>query len=57
MTARYHDAIVIDGLVITRFSRAIFEDMRKGGITAANCTCSVWHDFRATMANVAIWKR
>ncbi|MGI9425951.1 MAG: dipeptidase [Hyphomicrobiaceae bacterium] len=57
MSAKYDDAILIDGLVIARFSRAVFEDMRKGGITAANCTCSVWHDFRATMANIAQWKR
>lgn len=57
MPAKHHDAILIDGLVIARFSRAVFEDMRKGGITAANCTCSVWHDFRATMANIAQWKR
>ncbi len=57
MTNSYDDAIVIDGLVIANFSRAIFEDMVKGGITAANCTCCVWHDFRATMANIAQWKR
>lgn len=56
MATDYTDAIFIDGLVIARFSRAVFEDMRKGGITAANCTCSVWHDFRATMANLAQWK-
>ena len=57
MSARYDDATLIDGLVIARFSRSVFEDMRKGGITAANCTCSIWHDFRATMANIAEWKR
>ena len=57
MLTQYDDAILIDGLVIARFSRDVFEDMRKGGITAANCTCSVWHDFRATMANIAQWKR
>ena len=51
------DAVLIDGLVIARFSRTVFEDMRRGGITAANCTCCVWHDFRTTMANVAQWKR
>ena len=56
MSAQYDDAVLIDGLVISRFSRAVFEDMRKGGITAANCTCSVWHDFRGTMANIAQWK-
>ncbi|MGI9477035.1 MAG: membrane dipeptidase [Hyphomicrobiaceae bacterium] len=57
MAAQLDDAVLIDGLVIADFSRAIFEDMRKGGITAANCTCSVWHDFRATMANIAQWKQ
>ena len=57
MPASLDDAVRIDGLVIARFSRAVFEDMRKGGITAANCTCCVWHDFRTTMANVAQWKR
>lgn len=57
MPSSLDDAVLIDGLVIARFSRAVFEDMRKGGITAANCTCCVWHDFRATMANIAQWKR
>ena len=57
MPSGLDDTVRIDGLVIARFSRAVFEDMRQGGITAANCTCCVWHDFRATMANVAQWKR
>ncbi|MGE4218032.1 MAG: dipeptidase [Alphaproteobacteria bacterium] len=57
MSNLHDDAILIDGLAIARFSRAVFEDMRKGGLTAANCTCSVWHGFRETMANVAQWKR
>jgi membrane dipeptidase len=56
MSAQYDDAILIDGLAIARFSRAVFEDMRKGGITAANCTCSVWDDFQGTMSNIAQWK-
>jgi membrane dipeptidase len=57
MPERYDDAILIDGLVVANFSRAVFEDMHKAGLAAANCTCSVWHDFRATMANIARWKR
>ena len=52
----HRDAIVIDGLIVSNFSRSVFEDMRRGGITAANCTCSVWEDFRGSMANVARWK-
>ncbi|HMK69099.1 MAG TPA: dipeptidase [Stellaceae bacterium] len=51
------DMIVIDGLIISRWSRAVFEDMRRGGLTAANCTCSVWEGFAATMRNIAEWKR
>ena len=53
-----HDSLVlIDGLIISRFSRAVFEDMRRGGLTAANCTCSVWDGFEATMRNIADWHR
>ncbi len=53
----HESAIVIDGLVISRWSRAVFEDMRRGGLTAANCTCSVWQGFRDTMLAVAEWRR
>ncbi len=31
--------------------------MRKGGLTAANCTCSIWEGFADTMRNIALWKR
>ena len=52
-----HDgAIVIDGLVISRWSREVFEAMRRGGLTAANCTCSVWEGLRGTMENLAAWR-
>lgn len=46
---------VIDGLIIARWGREIFEDMRRGGITAANCTCSVWEGVEGTLANIAEW--
>jgi hypothetical protein len=45
------------GLVISKWSRAVFADMRKGGLTAANCTCSIWEGFTDTMRNIAQWKR
>src|SRR4051812_17865845 len=48
--SKLHDnAAVIDGLIIANFTREVFEDMRKGGLTAANCTCSVWENFRGSM--------
>ena len=56
-TNLHESTIVIDGLIIADFKRDVFEDMRRGGITAANCTCSVWENFRGSMDNVARWKR
>lgn len=57
MADLHADMIVIDGLIISKWSRSVFEDMRRGGLTAANCTCSVWEGFEATMRNIADWKR
>jgi len=38
MAASLHQtSLVIDGLIISDFGRPVFEDMRKGGLTAANC--------------------
>ena len=53
----HNHALVIDGLVISNWSRNIFADMRKGGLTAANCTCSIWEGIRGSMDNIAAWKR
>lgn len=53
--ANLDDAIIVDGLVISKFSRTLFEDMIRGGITAANCTCSIWHNFSETMSNISQW--
>lgn len=58
MTAQLHrDALVVDGLNISKWSPAVFADMRRGGITAVNCTCSVWEGGQDTMRNIAQWKR
>lgn len=53
----HKSAIVIDGLVVSRWSREVFEDMHRGGLTAANCTCSIWEGLRDTMINIGRWKR
>lgn len=53
----HRDAVVVDGLIIADWSRAVFEDMRRGGLSAANCTCCVWENFRGAMDNLAAWKR
>jgi membrane dipeptidase len=57
MSSNLHErSIIIDGLIISNFGRDVFEDMRKGGLTAANCTCCVWEGFTETMRNVMRWK-
>jgi len=58
MTAGLHDSLAIfDGLIIAKWSRPVFVDMRWGGLTGANCTCSVWENFTDTMRNIAAWNR
>jgi membrane dipeptidase len=57
MSTNLHQSlIVIDGLIVSKFGPDIFHAMRKGGITAANCTCSVWEDFPTSMKAIAQWK-
>jgi membrane dipeptidase len=51
------DSLVIDGLIISRWDRSVFEDMHKGGLSAANCTVSVWEGFKDTVSNIAAMKK
>ena len=57
MAGLHQDLVLFDGLIVSRWSRSVFEDMRRGGLTAANCTCCVWEGFQATMDNIGVWKR
>ncbi len=52
----HQSTVVFDGLIIANWGRDVFEDMRRGGLTAANCTCAVWEGFQDTMDNIAVWK-
>ena len=57
MPNHLHDeSVIIDGLIVSNFGPEIFRAMRKGGITAANCTCSIWEGFPTTMRAIAQWK-
>ena len=49
----HDESIIIDGLIIAKWERELFEDMRRGGLTAANCTVSVWENFTRTVDNIA----
>jgi membrane dipeptidase len=57
MTSLHDDLIVFDGLIISDWGRPVFEDMRRGGVTGANCTTCVWEDAAGTMRNIAQWNR
>ncbi|MGE0425734.1 MAG: membrane dipeptidase, partial [Reyranellaceae bacterium] len=52
----HRDAVVVDGVIVASFGREVFQAMKDGGLTAANCTCSIWEDFPTTMKAVARWK-
>jgi len=54
--ALHDELIVFDGLIVSNFRPDIFRAMKAGGITAANCTCSVWEDFPTSMKALAQWK-
>lgn len=56
MNSIHEQSIVIDGLIISKWDRAVFEDMQRGGLTAANCTVSVWEGFQETVGNIADMK-
>ena len=52
--AVFDDAIVIDGLDVSDFSRPeVLEDLSAGGVTAINATAVVWEDFEQALENRA----
>lgn len=51
----YEKAIVMDGLIISNWSGELFREMQQSGLTAANCTCSVWENFGDTVDNLVAW--
>jgi hypothetical protein len=53
MPSLHDKTIIIDGLIVSNFGPEIFRAMRAGGITAANCTCSIWEDFPTSMRAIA----
>ena len=51
----YPRAIVVDGLIISKWSEDVFRAMNESGLTVANCTCSVWENFEDTVRNLVEW--
>jgi membrane dipeptidase len=55
--AVHETATVIDCLEISNWSETVFQNMRRGGLTAVNCTCSILEDFRQTVKNIVWWRK
>ena len=55
--ALHTESVVIDGLIVSRWSRNLFESMHKGGLTTVNCTCGIWEGFEPSMRAIAQWKQ
>ena len=53
----HEEAIIIDGLVIAKQDRPVFEAMRGGGHIAIKCTCAVWEGPANALAKIAEWER
>jgi len=49
--------LLIDGLQYANWSRAIFEQMRRGGVSAVHVTIAYWEGCRETLSNVGHWNR
>lgn len=50
-------AIIIDGLEVSNWSRSVFQNMNKGGLTAVNATIAIIENFTQTMENIAWWQK
>ncbi|MDX3926196.1 MAG: dipeptidase [Shinella sp.] len=53
----YKKSVVVDGLIISNWGEPVFREMHEAGLTAANCTCSVWENFEETVRNITNWNR
>lgn len=53
----HRESIVIDGLQCSDFSRELFEEAQRGGVTAINCSAVLWENFRGGIDYVSMWKR
>jgi membrane dipeptidase len=48
---------VIDGLQFSNWDRALFEELKAGGLTAVHATVVYWEDARQTLSLLADWNR
>lgn len=48
-------ALVVDGLQINNWSREVLDELRRGGVTAANATVTVWEGIEESIRAVGEW--
>lgn len=53
----HEDAIVVDGLQINNWSRAVLEELVAGGVSAANATTTVWEGIEESLRAVGEWNQ
>ena len=57
-SSTYDDSIVIDGLNVSNWdSRAVYDSLSNGRVTAINATIAVWEGFHETLDNTSAWMR
>lgn len=49
--------MIVDCLVVSAWSRPVFEQMHKGGLTLVNQTCGVWENFYQSVQRIAVCKK
>ena len=49
--------LYIDALQYSNWDRALFEELRAGGLSAVHVTIAYWEDARATLSQLARWRR
>jgi microsomal dipeptidase-like Zn-dependent dipeptidase len=53
----HQDLIAIDGLQYSNWSRQIFEQFRRGGLSAVHVTIAYWENARETLSNIGRWNQ
>lgn len=53
----HRDAVVVDGLQINNWSREVLQELRAGGVTAANATVTVWEGAEESLRAVGGWNQ
>src|SRR5690349_18704748 len=48
--------MLIDGLQCGHFTREVFEELRKGGVTCVTVTCGFWEDTVESLDSIARWR-